>query len=600
MEKESKKKKFRWTKEEWLKTQKLFSFVRPYAVPFVIGLVLLGISSSFVLILTVIAGELLNVAQGNPTYGIDMRGLGWAMVAVLVLQGVFSYSRVLLFTYVSENTMADIRTSLYNRLVCLPMRFFEDSRVGELTSRTTTDVQQLQSALSITLAEFIRQIVILIFGVIYLLTETTELALRMFAVFPVVIILAVFFGRYIRSFSKKRQEILADTNVQLEESLHNISLVKAFTNEWLEIQKYSKKIREVVSISIKFGKMRGLFIAFIITVLFGVMFFVLWQGALMVQSGDMSAGRLVTFIAITSMVGASVGSLGNLYTNLLGAMGASERVMDLMEETPELEPQQPTKNTTLNGDISIENLRFAYPSRPDVEVLKGIDLKINMNSKIALVGASGSGKSTIAKLLLRNYPIAEGCILFDGQTATDMPLVEYRHHFAWVPQELILLGGTIRENLRYGKPNATDEELIAASKQANAWEFIQQFPEQLDTIIGDRGIKLSGGQRQRLAIARAILRDPQYLILDEATSSLDAESEKLVQDALNELMKGRTSIIIAHRLSTIRNADQIYVLNQGEIVETGSHETLMANANGIYHRMVELQLTDQKTEEAHG
>jgi len=600
MEKESKKKKFRWTKEEWLKTQKLFSFVRPYAVPFVIGLVLLGISSSFVLILTVIAGELLNVAQGNPTYGIDMRGLGWAMVAVLVLQGVFSYSRVLLFTYVSENTMADIRTSLYNRLVCLPMRFFEDSRVGELTSRTTTDVQQLQSALSITLAEFIRQIVILIFGVIYLLTETTELALRMFAVFPVVIILAVFFGRYIRSFSKKRQEILADTNVQLEESLHNISLVKAFTNEWLEIQKYSKKIREVVSISIKFGKMRGLFIAFIITVLFGVMFFVLWQGALMVQSGDMSAGRLVTFIAITSMVGASVGSLGNLYTNLLGAMGASERVMDLMEETPELEPQQPTKNTTLNGDISIENLRFAYPSRPDVEVLKGIDLKINMNSKIALVGASGSGKSTIAKLLLRNYPIAEGCILFDGQTATDMPLVEYRHHFAWVPQELILLGGTIRENLRYGKPKATDEELIAASKQANAWEFIQQFPEQLDTIIGDRGIKLSGGQRQRLAIARAILRDPQYLILDEATSSLDAESEKLVQDALNELMKGRTSIIIAHRLSTIRNADQIYVLNQGEIVETGSHETLMANANGIYHRMVELQLTDQKTEEAHG
>lgn len=600
MEKEQKKKKFKWTKEEWLKTQKLFAFVRPYAGPFIIGLVLLGISSSFVLILTVIAGELLNVAQGNPTYGIDMRGLGWAMVAVLVLQGVFSYSRVLLFTYVSENTMADIRTSLYNRLVCLPMRFFEDSRVGELTSRTTTDVQQLQSALSITLAEFIRQIVILIFGVIYLLTETTELALRMFAVFPVVIILAVFFGRYIRSFSKKRQEILADTNVQIEESLHNISLVKAFTNEWLEIQKYRKKIREVVSISIKFGKMRGLFIAFIITVLFGVMFFVLWQGALMVQSGDMSAGRLVTFIAITSMVGASVGSLGNLYTNLLGAMGASERVMDLMEEIPELEPQQPTAKTTLSGDISIENLRFAYPSRPDVEVLKGIDLKINMNSKIALVGASGSGKSTIAKLLLRNYPIAEGSILFDGQTATDMPLVEYRHHFAWVPQELILLGGTIRENLCYGKPKATDEELIKASKQANAWEFIQQFPEQLDTIIGDRGIKLSGGQRQRLAIARAILRDPQYLILDEATSSLDAESEKLVQDALNELMKGRTSIIIAHRLSTIRNADQIYVLNQGEIVETGSHGSLMANTSGIYHRMVELQLTDQKTEGVHG
>lgn len=600
MEKEQKKKKFRWTKKEWLKTKKLFSFVRPYAVPFIIGLVLLGISSSFVLILTVIAGELLNVAQNNPTYGFNMSDLGWAMVAVLILQGIFSYSRVLLFTYVSEHTMADIRTALYNRLVCLPMRFFEDSRVGELTSRTTTDVQQLQSALSITLAEFIRQIVILIFGVIYLLTETTELALRMFAVFPVVIILAVFFGRYIRSFSKKRQEILAETNVQLEESLHNISLVKAFTNEWLEIQKYGSKIREVVRISIQFGKMRGLFIAFIITVLFGVMFFVLWQGALMVQSGNMSAGRLVTFIAITSMVGASVGSLGNLYTNLLGAMGASERVMDLMEELPELEPHKPLKRKTLSGDISVEGLRFSYPSRPDVEVLKGIDLTINMNSKVALVGASGSGKSTIAKLLLRNYPVTDGRILFDGQTADDMPLVEYRHHFAWVPQELILLGGSIRENLRYGNTEATEEELIEAAQKANAWEFIKQFPEQLDTIIGDRGIKLSGGQRQRLAIARAILRDPQYLILDEATSSLDAESEKLVQDALNELMKGRTSIIIAHRLSTIRNADQIYVLERGEIVETGSHEQLMQQSDGVYQRMVELQMADRQAEQAHG
>ena len=600
MDKEQKKKKFKWTRKEWLKTKKLFSFVRPYAVPFIIGLVLLGISSSFVLILTVIAGELLNVAQDNPTYGLEMSDLGWAMVAVLVLQGIFSYSRVLLFTYVSEHTMADIRKALYNRLICLPMRFFEDSRVGELTSRTTTDVQQLQSALSITLAEFIRQIVILIFGVAYLLAETTELALRMFAVFPVVIILAVFFGRYIRSFSKKRQEILADTNVQLEESLHNISLVKAFTNEWLEIQKYGRKISEVVRISIKFGKMRGLFIAFIITVLFGVMFFVLWQGALMVQAGDMSAGRLVTFIAITSMVGASVGSLGNLYTNLLGAMGASERVMDLMEETPELKAQMPQKSTMLSGNIEIENLHFAYPSRPDLEVLKGIDLKINMNSKVALVGASGSGKSTIAKLLLRNYPVTKGRILFNDQTATGMPLVEYRHHFAWVPQELILLGGTIRENLRYGNTEATDEELMEAAKKANAWEFIQKFPEGLETVIGDRGIKLSGGQRQRLAIARAILRDPQYLILDEATSSLDAESEKLVQDALNELMKGRTSIIIAHRLSTIRNADQIYVLDQGQILETGSHETLMEQNDGIYQRMVELQMTDQKAAGAHG
>lgn len=523
-----------------------------------------------------------------------MSDLGWAMVLVLILQGIFSFSRVLLFTYVSENTMADIRTSLYQRLICLPLSFFEDSRVGELTSRTTTDVQQLQSALSMTLAEFIRQIVILLFGVVYLLTETTELALRMFAVFPVVIIIAVFFGRYIRQFSKRRQEILAETNVILEESLHSISLVKAFTNEWLEIKKYGKSIQEVVKISIKFGQMRGLFIAFIITVLFGVMFFVLWQGALLVQSGEMSAGRLVTFIAITSMVGASVGSLGNLYMDLLRAMGASERVMDLMDMDAELSPQEPKRDVLLEGDINIHGLSFAYPSRSDISVLRDIQMYIPRNTKIALVGASGSGKSTLAKLLLRNYPIEKGSILFGGQSAEQMDLVTYRQHFAWVPQELILLGGTIRENLLYGNPDANEDQLVNAAEKANAWEFIAQFPEGLDTVIGDRGIKLSGGQRQRLAIARAILRDPQYLILDEATSSLDAKSEKLVQDALNELMKGRTSIIIAHRLSTIKNVDQIYVLDQGEIKESGTHQELMLNQEGIYRNMVELQLTNEE------
>lgn len=590
-----KKRKYKWTQEEWNKTKQLYSYLRPYLGPFIIGLLLLAVSSSFVLILTVISGELLNVAQQNSTYGFSMSQLGWGLVIVLLLQAVFSFFRVLLFTYVSEQTMADIRKALYNRLVCLPITFFEENRVGELTSRATTDVGQLQSVLSITLAEFIRQIVILIFGIGYLLVETTELALKMFSVFPVVIIVAVIFGRFIRSFSKKRQEILADSNVALEESLHNISLVKAFTNEALEISKYSKIIQEVVKISIKFGRYRGLFIAFIITILFGVMFYVLWEGALMVQDGDMSAGRLVTFIAITSMVGASVGSLGNLYSQILGAMGASERVMNLLTTAPELEPKEEKKKNLLQGDIRIEDLHFSYPTRQDIEVLKDIHLHIVEGQKIALVGASGSGKSTLAKLLLRYYPDYRGKITIGEDSAQEVNIIDYRNHFAWVPQELILLGGSIRENLLYGDGHATEEELIEAAKKANAWEFIHKFPDGLDTVIGDRGIKLSGGQRQRLAIARAILRDPRYLILDEATSSLDAESEKQVQLALDTLMEGRTSIIIAHRLSTIRNVDQIYVLENGAIVEQGRHEDLMAIEEGRYRSMVELQLMDHSS-----
>ncbi len=590
---QEKKRKFTWTKEEWAKTKRLLSFLRPYSLSFILGLILLAVSSSFVLILTVISGELLNVAQANPSYGFSMSELGWGLVIVLLLQALFSFFRVLLFTYVSEQTMADIRKALYNRLICLPITFFEENRVGELTSRATTDVGQLQSVLSITLAEFLRQIVILVFGLGYLFVETTDLALKMFSVFPVVVIMAVFFGRFIRSFSKKRQEILASSNVALEESLHNVSLVKAFTNEAFEIKKYSKLIQEVVRISVKFGRYRGLFIAFIITILFGVMFYVLWEGALMVQDGTMSAGRLVTFIAITSMVGASVGSLGNLYSQILAAMGASERVMDLLTTEAELEPKEDADTDILKGEIEIKNLKFSYPTREDLPVLKDINIDIKEGQKIALVGASGSGKSTIAKLLLRYYPEYSGEILVGGQDARDSNIIDYRNHFAWVPQELILLGGSIRENLLYGDASATEEELIEATKKANAWEYISKFPQGLDTIIGDRGIKLSGGQRQRLAIARAILRNPRYLILDEATSSLDAESEQLVQQALNVLMEGRTSIIIAHRLSTIRNVDRIYVLEDGLIVEEGDHEELMDINEGRYRAMVELQLMDK-------
>lgn len=579
------------SKDGWLKAKQVLAYLKPYQWSFFAGLFFLVVGSSVFMVFPAAAGELIDIALGQSKWGYTLKDVGFVLMFILILQALTSYFRVLLFANVSEKGMADIRKALYNQLITQPIAFFDQNRVGELTSRSTADVQQLQDVLSITLAELIRQVIILLVGFGYLIWMAPQLLLVMVSTFPVVIILALVFGRYIRKLSKERQDKLADTSAILEETLQAISVVKSFTNEWWERLRYGKSVNDVVTISLRFARIRGLFIVFIITALFGAMFFVLWWGATMVESGQLKSGELVTFITLTAIIGGAVASLGDFYTQILRAVGASERIMELLERPTEVTIDEKLPALSIEGNIQFQNVEFSYPSRPELTILNQVNLNICAGEKIALVGASGGGKSTIVKLLLRLYNLQAGQIFVDGQPLSTYNILQLRKNIALVPQDVLLFGGSIRENIAYGKQGATEEELIKVAKQANAWEFIDSFPEGLDTIVGDRGVQLSGGQRQRIAIARALLKDPAILLLDEATSALDAESERVVQEALNRLMKGRTSIIIAHRLATVRDVDCIYVLEQGRIVEQGKHEQLLTQKEGVYHQLAKLQFS---------
>lgn len=555
-----------------------------------IGLILLVVSSLIFMIFPGAAGEMANAANGNSRLPYSVGQYGLLFLIILVLQGTFSYFRTITFAIVSEKGMADVRKALYNKLITQPIQFYEERRIGEITSRITTDVEQLQGAFSITLAEFLRQLVILISGIAILGWLAPKLSLIMLLSFPVIVVLAMVFGRYIKKLSRKRQDKLADANIIVEETMQSFSAVKSFTNEWFESIRYARSVGDIVQISLSYARVRGIFFIFIITVLFGGIFFVLWQGALFVESGDMEVGDLFSFIIYTGLIGGAIASIGNLYTQLSGAMGATERILEILERDQEVTLAETLDNPVeIQGSIAFENVVFRYPTRADIEVLKDVSFEVPVGSKIALVGASGSGKSTIAKLVMRFYDALGGVVKIDGKPISSFDVTALRQNIAVVPQEVILFGGTILENILYGKHDATEEEVREAAVQANAWEFISSFPEGLQTIVGERGIKLSGGQRQRIAIARAILRNPSILLLDEATSSLDTESEKVVQDALNTLMEGRTSIIIAHRLSTIKDVDCIYVLQDGKIIEAGTHSELSLMEDGAYRNLARLQ-----------
>ena len=419
----------------------------------------------------------------------------------------------------------------------------------------------------------------------------------MLSTFPLVIVIAIIFGRYIRKVSKKRQDELAQTNVILDETLMAISVVKSFTNEFYEYLRYGRSIDRVVDVSMNFAKLRGLFFAFIIAVLFGAIFFILWLGATMIDDspgGSFHTEDFIQFITFTAFLGGSLAGLSNFYEQLVRAIGASERVLEILDNPSEVELKPNQHSIQIEGDVVFDKIQFNYPSRPEVKVLNGISFKVESGKRVALVGSSGAGKSTVMQLLLRYYKAAEGNILIDGKKIEDYNVTDLRRKMAIVPQDVIMFGGSIRENIAYGDHNASEEEIIEAAKKANAWNFISEFPEGLETIVGERGVKLSGGQRQRIAIARAILKNPAILLLDEATSALDAESERLVQEALNNLMEGRTSLIIAHRLATIREADNILVLDRGIIVESGRHDELMENETGLYRQLANLQFEDRE------
>lgn len=599
--KKKEEQKPRLSKEGLAAAIKIFEYVKPYRSHFIIGLILLFLSSTVFMVFPFIVGVMLDVAQGKASIAhLDLPSIAFLLLAVLAFQGVVSYFRVILFARVSEGVSADIRKDLYQKLISLPVVFFEKSRVGELVSRLTNDVEKLYNTFYFVLAEFIRQIILLVGGVLFLAWQTPKLTGVMLAIFPLIVVGAMLFGRKIRKLSRMRQDKLGDTNTILDETLQSIYAVKSFANERFEVNRYRASNDAVRGVSMQFASGRALFSVFIITVLFGALFFVIWSGMRMVESGEITAGQLISFVTFTAVIGGAIAGLGNFYSELVGAMGATERVQEILTAESETEARRQTNVPAgpLKGTIELEAVEFAYPTRSDVPVLRGLSLSIQPGQKVALVGQSGAGKSTVMQLMLQFHQPLSGVIKIDGKDIQEYELESYRRNFALVPQEVILFGGTIRENVLYGKPEATEAELVEALEKANAWDFVQAFPDGLETVVGERGIKLSGGQRQRIAIARAILRDPAILLLDEATSSLDAESERLVQEALNRLMENRTSIIIAHRLSTIREVDRIFVLEGGKIVEMGTHAELSALENGTYRSLAKLQFTAERNVES--
>ncbi|MCG9878981.1 MAG: ATP-binding cassette domain-containing protein, partial [Bacteroidia bacterium] len=403
----------------------------------------------------------------------------------------------------------------------------------------------------------------------------------------------VVFGMRIRQMSRKAQDQLAESGTIVQETFLGISIVKAFTSEPHELGRYKKSIFSVVETAIRNARYRGAFVSFMIFSVFGSISFVMWYGAGMISSGKLSTGDLTMFVIFSAFVGGTFAGFADMFSQLQKTLGATQRVREILREKGEdvnLHSSQTEIKHKISGKLSLENVSFSYPSRQDVQVLNNLNLEVNSGEQIALVGPSGAGKSTIASLLLKFYEPSSGKIVFDKIDSKEIGLSELRKQIAFVPQDVILFGGTILENISYGNPLASESEIIEAAKKANAHEFITKFPEAYQTMVGERGVKLSGGQRQRIAIARAILKDPAILLLDEATSSLDSESEQLVQDALDNLMKNRTSIVIAHRLSTVKNANKIVVIDHGMVKEIGTHEQLMQKEKGIYRNLVDLQL----------
>lgn len=569
---------------------RLYVYIKPYKWEYIAGLLFLLGSSSASLVFPKLLGDLVDYGNRG-ILGEEINRIAIILIAVLVVQSVFAYFRIFLFVRVAEKTLADLRQSTYNHIIRLPMKFFQHRRVGELNSRISADISLLQDALTTTLAEFIRQLIIIIGGVSLMMITSWKLTVFMLMILPAIMILTAVFGRYIRKLSKQAQSQVADSNTIVEETLQGIQSVKSFTNEFFEMARYRLKTHDIADTGIKNGRMRGLFSSFDIMGIFGTMVAVIWRGSILISTGEIATGELFSFVIYTVFIGGTIGGMADVFARVQKFIGATEDLLEIMNEEPEpvSEISENADIPQLRGAISFKNLSFSYPSRDAMNVLTNISIDIQPDNLVALVGPSGAGKTTLTSLLLKLYEPTSGSILFDGIDSKDIPLSVLRSQMAIVPQDIFLFGGTIRENIAYGRTGATDAMIEDAARKANAWDFISSFPKGLNTLVGERGMQLSGGQRQRVAIARAVLKDPRILIMDEATSSLDSESERLVQDALEKLMKGRTSIVIAHRLATIRKADLIIVLNNGTIVEHGTHEKLIQSENGLYRSLSEMQ-----------
>jgi ABC-type multidrug transport system fused ATPase/permease subunit len=575
--------------------RELLGALRPWRTAFSLAVGAQVISMVFGLSFPYLMGHLVDAAVPSVK---PLAADGWQpsinevaviLLGTLVAQAVLTFFYSTTFQTVGQRAVTGLRQRLYARIVSLPMKFFGERRVGELTSRLGSDMSTMEDFYCSAVPQAIRQVMLLFGGLIAIFLTSPRLAGLMLGSFPVFIALAVLFGRSVRRIWRQAQDRLAEASTVAEETLQGIASVKAFGNEGFERRRYNGAMDAFLQVVLRGARYRAALISFIILGIFGAIVLVLWYGARLMHAGELTHGELTKFTLYTLFIGGGVSSIAEVISSVQKSAGASHRIRELLLQPGEPEASMESRHVLSAADVAFENVHFTYPGRPDVPVLRGVTLTAKAGERIALVGPSGAGKSTIVSLLLRFYDPDSGRILLDGRDERDLDLAAVRSRVAIVPQEVLLFGGTIRDNIAYGRPQATDEEIRKAARQANCADFIERFPERYETVVGERGVKLSGGQRQRIAIARAFLRNPDLLLLDEATSALDSESEGLVQQALDTLLAGRTAIIIAHRLATVRKCHRIYVLQEGIVTEQGSHDELMQHPDGAYRRLAELQ-----------
>ena len=574
----------------------LWQFIRPYKLRLTIAVIALVTTAGLTLSLG--QGVRLMIDQGFAASSVE--GLKDAVIffAVLVVAvSVGAYFRFYMVSWLGERVVADIRKTLYRHLVTLPPSFFEDNLSGEIQSRITTDTTLLQTVIGSSFSFALRNALTFVGGITLMFITNLKLSLIVLVAVPLVVFPMVFFGRKVKKLSRESQDKVASVGAWAGESLQHIKVVQAFTREDSVNKQFSDAAESAFSVALLRIKQRALMIALVMILVMGSVAGMLYVGGHDVITGGLSGGDLAAFVFYAIMVGGSLAAVTEVYGEVQRAAGAAERIRELMAAEAEIqspsEPVRPTLHQTAS-QISFRGVTYYYPSRPDREALSDLNLKVNAGERIALVGPSGAGKSTLFDMLLRFRDPQTGEILLDGQPLKQWQLQELRSQFALVPQQPVLFSTNVLENLRYGRPEASEEEILAAAKAAHADEFIQQLPEKYESYLGEGGVKLSGGQKQRLAIARAILHDPKILLLDEATSALDAQSEHLVQQALDKLMQNRTSFVIAHRLSTIKHVDRIVVMDQGRIVAVGTHDELLERSP-LYKRLAELQFGEDKS-----